>query len=154
MTALPPPRDYYRDSVAHALGGFQLLEEGLKTHIDVCYETVRQLLVGKLHFGFEKSEVQEAPLGRLLQLFSRVCANQELVVELRALVKHRNTAAHQAFVCLYGPGTSDAEYVTMATKNLELSTTISTLLPRLHQETVGVLAILEAHRNGESGRAG
>src|SRR5688572_10988832 len=106
MDTLASAKENYRESVTHALGGFQLVEEGLKTYIDLYYETARQLLVGKLHFGFDKAEVQEAPLGRLLQIFSRINPNKELIAELKALVKDRNQAAHQAFVCLYGPATS------------------------------------------------
>jgi hypothetical protein len=43
-------KDLYREGVSHALGGFQLLEEGLKTYLDVYYGTLRNLIGGKLHF--------------------------------------------------------------------------------------------------------
>lgn len=154
MDPLTSPKELYRDSVSHALAGFQLLEGGLKTYIDLYYETVRQLLHGKLHFGFDKAEVLEAPLGRLLQIFSRVSSNTELLAELRGLVKDRNKIAHQSFVCLYGPDTSAQEYAAMTARNMELGTLLSKLLPRLHEETVSVFGVLEAHHKGGSASAG
>jgi len=135
-------KDLYREGVAHTLGGFQLLEDGLKTYLGVYYRTINALLKGRLHFGYERADIQDASLGRLLTVFSKVCANQALVAEMRSLVKHRDQAAHQAFICLYGPGPGDQEFVEMIDANAKLGTQLSLLLPRLHDEMVKVHGVL------------
>lgn len=142
---MPTLEDFYRDSVSSALGGFQLVEEGLKTYIDIYYGAVRDILAGKLHFAFDQSDVQDAPLGRLLTIFSKICPNKELVSELRGLIKHRNQAAHQAFVCLYDDETSTEAYKAMTSANIELTTVLTRLLPQIHAEMVAVHGVLEAH---------
>jgi len=125
-------KDLYREGVTHALGGFQLLEEGLKTHSDLYYGTVTELLEGRLHFGYARSDIQDAAPGRLLAVFAKVCANQELLAEMRGLVKDRDQAAHQAFICLYGPGPNDQTLIEVTDANAKLGTQLSELLPRLH----------------------
>lgn len=134
----------YREGVTHTLGGFQLLEEGLKNYIDLYYATASQLLQGQLHFGYERSDIQDAALGRLLTVFGKVSANQALLSEMRSLVKHRDQAAHQAFVCLYGPGPADQTLMVMTDANAKLMAQLSDLLPRLHAETLRVFAVMES----------
>lgn len=132
----------YREGVSHALGGFQLLEEGLKTYIGVYHQTVRAVLNGRLHYDYDQSDVQEAPLGRLLTVFAKICSNEELLAEMRSLLKHRDQAAHQAFICLYGPGPGDHKLIEMSDANAKLGTQLSLLLPRLHQEMLKVCEVL------------
>ena len=139
----PNLKDTYRDGAAHALGGFQLLEEALKTHIDLYYRAASQLLRGQLHFSYQRADVQDSPLGRLLTIFSKICANQELLAEMRALLKHRDQAAHQAFICLYGPGPDDQTLTSMTDVNRKLATQLSDLFPRLQAETLKVVAVME-----------
>jgi len=133
----------YREGISHALGRFQLLEEGLKTYIGVYHKTVSAVLNGRLHCGYDQSDVQEAPLGRLLTVFAKICSNEELLAEMRSLVKHRDLAAHQAFICLYGPGPGDQKLIEMSSANAKLGTRLSLLLPRLHQEMLKVCEVLE-----------
>jgi hypothetical protein len=144
-------KDLYREGVAHTLGGFQLLEEGLKTYIGVYHSTVSQILKGRLHYGYEQSDIQEAPLGRLLTVFGKVCSNQALIAEMRALVRHRDEAAHQAFICLYGPGPGDQKLIEMVDANAKLGTQLSLLLPRLHAEMLKVYEVLQ--KSSDGGRA-
>lgn len=144
-------KDIYRDGAAHALGGFQLLEEGLKTYIDLYYRAANQLLQGQLHFGYQRADVQDSPLGRLLTVFSKVCANQELLAEMRALLKHRDQAAHQAFICLYGPGPDDQTLTAMTDANAKLATQLSELFPRLQAETLKVVAVMESDKKKGGG---
>lgn len=140
---LPPPKEFYSSSVGHALGGFQLLEEGLKNYIGLHHETVRALVAGRVHFDYRKSDFQDAALGRLLTIFSKVCSNRKLVEDIRRLVKHRDHAAHQAFTRLYGGDTSDAEFVKMAEENLHLGTELAAIHQQLHEEMKNVLAVFK-----------
>jgi hypothetical protein len=133
----------YRDAVAHALGGFQLLEEGLKMHLNLYFDTVRDLIGTRLHFGFAGSEFQEAPLGRLVSIFSKVCPDQELLAQLRSVIKHRDKVAHQAFLCLYGNKPAKEELGAMAYENVKLGSTVADLMGRVHKETVRVLGVME-----------
>lgn len=134
---------FYRDGVAHALGGFQLLEQGLKMYIDVYYKAVRVLLGDRLYFGFQHSEIKDAPLGQLVKVFGKTCANTQLVEELRSVIKHRDNSAHQAFLCLYGEKPSHDVFIRTIDENLRIANQLTVLLARVHEEAIKVLAVLE-----------
>jgi len=142
--------DLYRDGVAHTLGGFQLIEEGLKIYMGVYYGAVRELLGDRLHFGFQHSEIKDAPLGRLITVFGKTCANTELVDDLRSVVKHRDSAAHQAFLCLYGEKPDPEAFSRMIDENIKLATQLTELLPRVHNEMAKVVAVLDAEKKNST----
>ena len=93
---------YYRESASHALAGFQLLEEGLKSYVGTYHDTVRKFLPDKLVYRYSRQDIQDAALGKLVGVFSKISANDKLISELRTLTKTRDDLAHKAFVHLYG----------------------------------------------------
>lgn len=127
-------KDHYRHSVMNALGGFQLLEEHLKNYLDMYYRSVRHLLQGKLHFDYQRADINDAPLGRLIGVFSKVCSNTDLVSHLRSLVKHRDNSAHRALVCLYKTDTADDQLHEMIRANHALSDDVGEALSMLQAE--------------------
>jgi len=100
----------YRDGVMQVLPGYQLLEEQLKTYLEVHFDLTRAILANRLHFDFKRDDYQDAALGRLVHVFSKLCANKDLVLRLRAVVKNRDHIAHQALVKLYKENISTQEY--------------------------------------------
>ena len=117
-----------------ALGGFQLLEEHLKNYIEVYYKSVRHLLNSRLHFDYSRSDIDDAPLGRLISIFAKVCSNTNLVNELRLLVKERNKAAHSALLCLYKTDTTDHKFHEMIRLNHKMTDKVSDTLSELNRE--------------------
>jgi hypothetical protein len=148
LTPLPNSKEMYRDSVTQAMAGFQLLEEFLKGYIDLYYETIRLMLKGKLQFGFVRDDVKDAPMGRLLVIFAKTCPDQELVRELREVVKHRDHAAHQAFLHLYDQSKPDDQFAKLTTENLELASKIGTLMERVNGQSIAVLKVMQAAAGG------
>jgi hypothetical protein len=131
-------KDGYRDIVTHTLAGFQLLEEGLKKYIDSHYGAIRILVKGRVHFAFDRKDIDQAPLGKLCNIFAKVCANQDLVKRLRALIKHRDEIAHRALTHLYGSNTSDAELQAMWDEYVEVSNQVSDALTDVHAELLNL----------------
>jgi hypothetical protein len=84
-----------------ALGGYQLIEALLKTYLRNYFAIAKYRLGADLHFGFSGDDYDQAALGTLLKVFSKTCADRELVKDLQAEVKHRDHVAHQALLVLY-----------------------------------------------------
>lgn len=144
------PEDYYREAASHALAGFQLLEEGLKSYIGCYYETVRQLLPETISYRYQKLDIQEAALGKLVSVFSKINSNDELVFELRKLVKTRDDLAHRAFVHLYGSLPPAKDLQSKASTFIDVAAQIGELLKSLNTETVKV--VNERPTNGASAK--
>ena len=103
-------QELYGRGVNEVLGGFQLIEEMLKSYIGLHFDSIRALVQGRIHFEFRHADYQDAALGRLVQVFSKLSANTELVTDLRAVVKRRDHIAHKALLKLYEPGIGPKEY--------------------------------------------
>jgi hypothetical protein len=135
----------YRDGVTQALAGFQLIEEELKNYLEMHFECVRLILGGRLHFDFSRRDYQDAALGRLINVFSKVCPNKELVTDLRAVVKHRDHVAHQALLRLYSDKPpSDAEYLPLLSELNEVVQLVSRLLQRIVDEMAKLPKVLDS----------
>jgi hypothetical protein len=124
-------KELYRKSVNQVLAGFQIVEEMLKTYIERHFDLTRSLINGRLHFEFCRQDYQEAALGRRIQVFSKLCANHQLVSDLRAAVEGRDHVAPRALLKLYESAISPEEYVQIShellsdmDKNTELMTRI------------------------------
>ena len=134
-------RDHYKEASTHALAGFQLIEEGLKDYIGHYYDAVRKRLNGKLHFEYRRTDIDQAALGKLLSIFCKINGNEDLVKQLRKLLKHRDDLAHKALVHLYGTPKSDSEYAAMSDSAIETASKLGELMSVLHQEINRVVVI-------------
>ncbi|MDO9387581.1 MAG: hypothetical protein Q7T65_12845 [Thiobacillus sp.] len=100
----------YSRGANQVLAGFQLIEEMLKSYLELHFNMTRVLLNGRLYFEFRREDYQDAALGRLTQVFSKLCANGPLVSDLRAVIKRRDHIAHRALLKLYDEGITPQEY--------------------------------------------
>lgn len=91
-------RRKHHDLVVEAIVEFQLLEERLKSYIHLTYELVDEWLDKSVPFSYDKSEIENAPLGKLLRQFRHFCTNESLVEVLSSLVPDRNYVAHRGFL--------------------------------------------------------
>lgn len=87
----------YREVVAQAIFAFQMIEEALKIRIGLSQEAIASSLKEPLIFKVDKKKITEAPLGKLIQMYSVHSQNTELIKWLQSAVRWRNFLAHEAF---------------------------------------------------------
>lgn len=93
----------YKAATLRILGTFQLLEFALKAYIGLCYKLIGASVKGKLHFAYSAADVDAFPLERLLNVFSKLNANGELIGRLNKLREERNHIAHRSLLVTMGP---------------------------------------------------
>ncbi len=135
----------YRDAASHALAGFQLIEASLKQYIGYYHDAVRHLVCGKLSYKHKQSDIDEAPIERLLKVFAKINSNDLLIRNLRKLVKHRNEIAHKALVHLYHPTKSDEEFEKLKGEMIQVAEQLSRLLGELNGELLKVGLVLHTN---------
>lgn len=87
----------YIDAINRALLSFQIIEEALKICVGLSYEIIRVTTPSPIVFQVEPAAIMYAPLERLIKMFSEVTLNDELIKDLRKVIKWRNYCAHNAF---------------------------------------------------------
>jgi len=93
-----PTLDRYEKAVMHGLTVFQVMEFMLKLYLIGSFELIRHQTKGHVAYRYTAKDVEEHPLGRLLQLFYKHNANGRLHKDLKLLPRYRNELAHSAFV--------------------------------------------------------
>ena len=96
------PRDSYKAVTLRILGAFQLLEFALKAYIGRAYAVVKKSVGDKMYFGYSAKDVEEFPLERLLNVFSKLNSNKELLARLNKLRVERNHIAHRSLMITVG----------------------------------------------------
>jgi hypothetical protein len=96
-------RDRYKAITLRILGSFQLLEFALKKYIGNAYSIISTRVEGTLHFSYSSKDVESFPLERLINTFSKMNANKELVSRLNKLREERNHIAHKSLIMTFGP---------------------------------------------------
>ncbi len=109
------PREAYKAAILRILGSFQLLEFALKAYIGGAYSVIKKSVVQKIDFDYSIKDVEEFPLERLLNIFSKLNANKELISRLNKLRTERNDIAHRALIVtmgsMYDRGTVEDKYL-------------------------------------------
>ncbi len=108
-------RESYKAITLRILGSFQLLEFALKAYIGRAYSVIKKSAGDTVHFGYSAKDVEELPLERLLNIFSRLNTNKELHSRLNKLRVERNHIAHRSLIVTMGsmfdPGAIEDRYV-------------------------------------------
>ncbi|MFC3552474.1 hypothetical protein ACFOLC_15830 [Lysobacter cavernae] len=142
-------KELYRDGAAHALAGYQMIEELLKTYIGNHFEIVRSLVDGRVHFGFRKEDYKQAPLGRLLQVFAKICDDTSLVDALRAELPHRDHVAHQSLLILFAKSQPSAEQLSdLLTELGKRHASVQAVMLQLHAAHEALIAPYSNAENG------
>jgi len=84
--------------VGKVLIDFEYIELALKLYIAETYATISSRLEGIVTFKYGWEDVENEPLDRLLNQFSKISSDHQLVKGLGLLQKERNKLAHQAYV--------------------------------------------------------
>jgi len=76
----------------------QFIEEGLKLYISCCYKIINAEVEEYFPFQLSGSDIDKEPLGRLIDKFSKLTTNSDLVARLRKVTTARNKVAHRGFL--------------------------------------------------------
>jgi hypothetical protein len=93
-----PDHSPYESRVLFLLGSYQLLEFSLKIYIAGAYSLIKQSLKGAIPFEYKYKDIENFPLGKLLQTFSHLNQNKALHNKLNQLKSKRNHIAHRAML--------------------------------------------------------
>jgi hypothetical protein len=108
-------RDSYKATTLRILGNFQLLEFALKAYISQVYSVIKASVGKKVPFRYSRKDVESFPLERLLNVFSKLNANEQLVARLNKLRNERNHIAHSALLMpmgsMYDRGAVEDKYI-------------------------------------------
>lgn len=118
-------RDSYKATIMRILGNFQLLEFALKVYIGKTYLLIKNCVGDKVHFGYTAKDVESFALERLLNVFSKLNSNNELLTRLKNLKDERNHIAHKALIITmgakYDQGAVEDKYIEYFTLEDELA---------------------------------
>lgn len=89
--------DAYIAAINKALLSFQMVEEALKICIGLSYELIAKAAPAPVVFRFDPAGINNAPMGKLIPMFSEINSNAELISDLGKVLKWRNFCAHNAF---------------------------------------------------------
>jgi len=108
-------RESYKAVTLRILGSFQLLEFALKAYIARAYSVIKKSVGERAHFAYSAKDVEEFPLERLLNVFSKLNTNKELLSRLNKLRVERNHIAHRSLIVtmgpMYDPGAIEDKYM-------------------------------------------
>ena len=88
----------YFDDLSLTLMAFQYLEVSLKFYIRDCDRIIQKSIKDQFHYSVREKQIEKMPLGRLIEEFSRRSNRKDITSVLRKLNKHRNQAAHTAYL--------------------------------------------------------
>jgi hypothetical protein len=94
--------------VAKALAGCQAVELELKLYIKQAFLVVHDSIGGRLPFKFSGDDYIDASLEKLIDIFKKLCDNDDLIKRLNQFKGKRNNLAHKAIAdCLDDLGDFD-----------------------------------------------
>jgi len=135
-------QEKYREAASQALCGFQLIEEGLKTYIQTYHNTVKSYLPPEITYKHTGADVQDASLGKLVNVFSKISARDDVIVELRSLTRARDELAHSAFLGMVGTSSSEIKSHEKIAEFQEVTKKLTHLLLEIARE----MTIMLLHR--------
>jgi len=94
-------RDGFYLKIAHALSGCQLVEQQLKLYISEALELAKECVGQRMVFRMSGEDYENSSLDRLIEVFSKLTVNSELVAALRRFKEERNFLSHKGIaLCL------------------------------------------------------
>ena len=125
-------KEHFEKGVTLALSGYQLIEAAIKLYLRNYFKIAKYLISEQVYFGFDGSDYDNAPLGKLINIFSKTFSDKELVSDLKSEISHRNNIAHQAALELFRKESLSSEEFNELSNNIEIhSKNITNLLSRL-----------------------
>lgn len=88
----------YKIQVLEALNTFQMLEMLLKAYISTAYNLIKKSLNESIPFNYSYKDIENHPLERLINTFTKLDNDKELHKKLNKLREGRNKLAHKALI--------------------------------------------------------
>lgn len=142
------PSASYLAAIHMALLSFQMVEEALKICIGLSYQVIEKAVPAPIVFRFDPASINDAPLGKLIKMFSAVNSNAELVRDLGKITKWRNFCAHNSFAHEFLDRAGKSPFTAHSAEDVEAVVKFSTsLVERLANE---MKIIRELHSEAQS----
>ena len=124
-----------------ALAFLQMIEAGLRLYVGTAEELIQAAVPYGVPFRVDRKIIENASLGKLIVMFSKLNRNEPLIVRLRQLPAHRNYIAHAAFMRAFQATTDERIDVEYAKKHAaEVGDEAERLLGLIAQEMKSLLA--------------
>ena len=112
----------YTDMQARCMIHYQFIEESLRFCLYRCHTLIQFRLVGKLPYAVPLKMIDDAAMGRLIELFKPYTGNESLISKLRLINNHRDALAHQGLMLI---DDEQAESQHLSDKSQELKAFLS-----------------------------
>ncbi len=90
----------YTDMQAQCMIHYQFIEESLRFCLYRCHTLIQLRLAEKLSYAVPLKMIDEAAMGRLIELFKPYTGNESLISKLRLINNHRDALAHQGLMLI------------------------------------------------------
>lgn len=135
----------YSVAVQSVLVDYQFLEEGLRMYAAYAYELIRTRLGEELPFKYSYVDTEKDALGKLIARFEKFSDEADLIKELKELVQHRNSVAHESFL-LTKEQHDDVAFLDAQTEKLNsLKQRTGILVKKIFNETGRIEELLKVH---------
>lgn len=121
----------YFDKVTMVLMDFQYIELALASYIISANKKIKEKMKDTIPFKYGPNDIQKDSLGKLVDKFSKINNNEELIKKLKNLIPRRNEVAHKSLVF---PSEEKNDNIFKAILTSDLN--------RLHKELKEVFSVL------------
>ena len=83
---------------------------------------------------YKRQDIENAALGKLCNVFSKINDNDALIQKIQRTIKHRDHLAHRALTLRYDQSTSEEEYLEAANELAETMRDVGEILTEVHLE--------------------
>jgi hypothetical protein len=87
----------YTGTLAQCMLNYQRVEESLRFCLYRIQTLIKFRLVGIQPYEIQMKQIDDAALGRLIEMFKPLSDNEALIKQLRLIKNHRDLCAHQGF---------------------------------------------------------
>lgn len=98
---------YQQWSLPEALLYFQLIEQALKEIILLHHKLIQIRLDGFSTYNYSENSINDAAMGRLIDLFKVFCEDSEFIKLLRSVKTDRDRIAHKGYLEIHPSHTGD-----------------------------------------------
>lgn len=131
----------YSEAATHALAGFQIVEESLKSYITTYHQTVQKFLPKELIYDYKRSDIEDLALGRLIEVFSKMNRNSLLIDKLRKIKQIRDQLAHKALSKLYGPQKETFDFLENTDRFIDTANKLGLIIDEILIEHMKLLTV-------------
>lgn len=82
--------------IAYTLGSCQMLEQELKNYIKTSHGIIREKVEEFIPYRFDEDDLEKYALGKLVEVFSKMSNDIDVIKRLKEFVSLRNELAHSA----------------------------------------------------------